>query len=184
MGRVDEPMDLVCVAIAVAVVASAVASWIWVKRRAKRYSPEGALADAFADSEGRFVLELPAGGPIDLYVHYSMQAGRRSGGGISYGLVMRLDVAREPSEAGYRGGTAMFEAANEYLLGQAQRPFGEVPLGEPLDAGPLMRSGLDVTRGVRLLRVPAGGRLVAKGRVQTTGLTTDFSFLLFAKPPR
>lgn len=111
MGRVDEPMDSVCVAIAVAVVASAVASWIWVKRRAKRYSPEGAL-------------------------------------------------------------------------GQAQRPFGEVPLGEPLDAGPLMRSGLDVTRGVRLLRVPAGGRLVAKGRVQTTGLTTDFSFLLFAKPPR
>lgn len=180
----DGLIDYVLVAILVGVVGSTITGVVWTRRWARRYRPEGALADATLDANGRFALELPAGGPIDLYLYYSMQAARRSGGGVSYGMAMRLDVKREPASVGFRDGGATFEVAYEYPLGEARKPFGEVPLAEPIDLGPSIHSGLDRSRGMRLLRVPAGGRLVASGRAETRGLTTDVSFLLFAKPAR
>ncbi len=141
------------------------------RRRAKRFTTQGAVADTFADLQGRFALEVPAGGALDLYVRYVLNAVRRSGGGLSYGIALRLDVERDG-----------FLHSHEYLLGQAQRPFGEVPLAESLDAGPVIRTGELIERGLLLVRAPAGGKLSARGRIEVRGGATCEAFELFAKP--
>ncbi|MBI4951176.1 MAG: hypothetical protein HY908_04025 [Myxococcales bacterium] len=157
---------------------------VLVRRWGKRFEPEGALAEASLDTRSRIELRAPAGEALDLFLHYTMLGARRSGGGIAYGMVMRLDVERAPAAGHSSESSRGFLYEAEYLLGQAQRPFGEVRVAEPMAAGPWLRSGLQVRRGLLLLRVPAGGELVARGHVAMTGATECQGLVLFARPHR
>jgi hypothetical protein len=170
--------DIAVIVVALGFVGGVAAARVALRRAAARFRPDGALADAVPDAEGRFALELPAGGPIDVLVQYTVHASRRSGGGLAYGAAMRLDVRRD----GDGDGAWAFQA--EYLLGQAHRPFGEVPVAEALAAGPQRRAGRSISRGLLLTRVPAGGPLLVRGRVEATRATEDCSILVFARPPR
>ena len=145
-----------------------------VGARARRFSSEGAVAEAFISDDGAYELVAPAGGPLMVCVEYSIRATRRGGGGIAYGLVLRLDVER--------AGDVPFVQRGEYLIGQAQRLFGEVEERDSLDAGPLVRTGLDLRRVLVLARVPAGGELRVRGKVERrTG--ESFGLHVYARPP-
>lgn len=153
-----------------------------IKLVGARFKPEGALADALAGPDHQFLLELPASDDaLDVYVQYVLEGTRRSGGGIAYGMVLRADIEREASAGSYRELDRGFRQQAEYLCGQAQRPFGEVPLGQSLASGPIVRRGLQIQRGLLLATVPAGGKLTVRGRAVATGATTLSSLLVFVK---
>jgi len=128
-----------------------------VKRRHKRFGSDGAIAETFASDDGTFTLTAPAAQPIGVYCEYTIDAVRQSAG-IRYGLRLRLDVER-----------AGFEQRGEYLIGQAQRPFGEVALAEIVDGGPHIRNGMHLRRAMLLARVPAGEAVKISGKVERTG---------------
>lgn len=164
--------DLVFLVIVAILVAAGVGIAVWFKRFARRFRSEGAIADACPNADGELSLELPEGEAVDLYVEYTLRGARMSGGGLNYGMRLKMDIRRPPQ----------LEQAGEYVFGRAQ-PSGKLAELHSVAAGPVLRSGMEVTRGLLLLHVPAGAHLVAKGRIELVsgeclGLT------LFAKRPR
>jgi len=139
-------------------------------RRGARFSSDESIADVFAAEDGTFALTVPAATPVGIYAEYSISAVQRGGGGISYGLVLRCDVVRP----GY-------EQRGEYLIGQAQRLFGEVPEAQTLDMSTWVRNGLDIRRTLLLARVPAGEPIQVSGKVKRTG-GDGHTLHVFAKP--
>lgn len=177
-----EPGDLFVIVGASLLVAFIAGLIVLIKVMGARFKPEGALADALADSDHRFYLEMPPSDhTLDVYIQYTLTGTRRSGGGISYGMVMRADIEREAAPGTYRERGAGFSQQAEYLCGQAQRPFGEVPVGESLAAGPVIRRGLQVQRGLLLATVPPGGKLTVRGRVAMVAATSLTRLLVFVK---
>ncbi len=132
----------------------------WIQRRARaRFDTSGALAEALADADGRLHLVLPAGPAVELNLEYGMRASTPSGGGIRYGMYLTLEIER---------GDLATRA--DYALGNAPPRATTV---SALERGPELRSGLDISRTLLLLRVPAGGAGVVRGRLElTTGACT------------
>lgn len=178
MERGDIALVVLCVAFAAFVIATLSRQ----RKNAARFRAEGAIAHAYADKERRFELVVPEGPSVDVYLRYVIRARSRSGGGISYGMIARLDIERrEVVDA--PAGQETFQHHREYLFGGAQRAFGEVPLGRALAAGPLHRMGKRVSRGVFLVRIPAGGELRLSGHHEVTGGADGEAFQIFLKPP-
>lgn len=174
-------MELVLGVFVAAFVGAIVALVVYARRLAARTSPEGALAEASVGADSTFALTVTASEALDVFVRYELTGHRMSGGGMNYGAVLRLDVEREVGGDGYRAAPETFVHRHEYLIGRAQRAFGEVPLAHSLEAGPVVRAGTTVRRGLLMVRVPAGGALRAWGKVQMSGATECQHFSVFVK---
>lgn len=168
--------------IGVAFATFVIASLSRYRRFSARYRADGAIAETYADANSRFELVAAPGPTVDLYVRYVMRARSRSGGGISYGMIARLDVERTGVVDAPQG-EETFSHHREYLFGGARRGFGEVPLAESLNAGPVHRMGKQISRGLVLVRVPAGGELKVSGRIEMAGGAVCEAFQVFLKPP-